>query len=82
MRYIRYDNDLQIGAKLPISRVYNDGDLTGETLSGTSVLEVGTDRDGMYPYPHKYIVDGDFLEYGEDTGEVVVANCVVVERIY
>ena len=73
------------------SSVWVDGDETDGKLNGVSAtnvnsdaLEMHTDGDpryGFYFGDHKAIIAGNFAEYGEDPGEIIISDPVVVEII-
>lgn len=79
---VRFDNaGLEVGHIFDASREWADGELTGETLKGTCVLQdshLHLIRNGS-DYPGTpYIVCGYFVSYGEDTGEVVLSECEIM----
>ena len=69
------------------SHVWDDGDDTGEELGGVCAIDVRS----MFFRPSQYgecyfgdyaaIVVGNHAEYGEDAGEIVISDPVVVEVI-
>jgi hypothetical protein len=84
MEAIRYDERIfAVGDYIPDSRVWIDGEPTDELLPGTCVLIPVQDQYTGHQYqavfPHKYLVEGIWVADGEDDGEVVLANCRVLE---
>ena len=73
------------------SSVWVDGDETTSELNGLSATDINsralrmhTDSDPIYGFyfgDHKAIVAGDFAERGEDPGEIIISDPVVVEII-
>ena len=62
------------------SHIWDDGEDTGEELPGVSVIrsdeaELAKDYFGDYVA----VVAGNSYTYGEDPGEIVIADAVVVE---
>lgn len=81
------------GDSLPDSRIWVDGEPTGETLNGTSVLGIESVNDvgkGMIAMGLKdgarggyfgkvvYLVGGNSREYGEDVGEWILRDAKIV----
>jgi hypothetical protein len=78
------------GSKLEPSRRWDDNEVTGDELSGTSAIRVD-DREGsiaqalkdIEPYPGKYVVllgSDDEAGSGEDAGEILLKDPIVLER--
>ena len=71
-----------IGEKLPPSRRWIDGEPTDEILPGTSALLAGAVEQYAPAYssvlPYCYQVTGQSAGYGEDPGEEMVKNCIIV----
>lgn len=64
------------------SHVWDDGDDTGKELNGVSALLVGhTDTLSQYVGQHVYLIGSDEVEFGEDAGEVVMTDPVVLAEI-
>ena len=84
---IRYDNiEYDIGDYLPPSRVWIDGKPKQGKLPGTSVLILDQDdytgeRCYGCQYTHKYVVEGRWVADGNDDGEIILADCKVIETI-
>ena len=86
MYAIRYEETKRdIGEILDNSRVWINGEPTEEYLDGTSCIIEAQDKYTGEQYrvvfPHKYIVEGRWVADGEDDGEVVLADCRVVEEL-
>lgn len=83
---IRCDDAVyEVGDVLPRSRAYDDDQLTGEILNGTSVLAVGDDLDAVvqkaersYFGDHLYLVGGEYGGPGQDRGEILIRDAVVI----
>lgn len=84
------DVPFEIGDIDHVSKVWDDGDETGEELDGLCVTDVfaneikmhlGLDDFGSYMGEHTAIVCGDLVEYGVDPGEKIIKNAVVVKII-
>ena len=85
------EEPFELGEIDHVSSVWDDGDETDEKLNGvsttnihSSALRMHTDCDpryGFYFGDHKAIIAGDFAEYGEDPGEIIISDPVVVEII-
>lgn len=77
----------QIGERPRRSRVYEDGELTGEELLGVSAIDSRLSLDfiaGIAPqYPGDWIVllEGLFIAYGEDDGEVILDDAEVKDCV-
>jgi hypothetical protein len=81
---IRYDDRAyEPGDILPASRVWDDGEPTAEMLPGTSTLATECDSRYGRQYAaiceHKYLVEGRYVSDGYDNGELILADCTVVE---
>lgn len=86
---IRVDDGVEynIGDCVAASRVWDDGDPTDETLNGTSCIGIryaedidkALDLAGYYYGDHIYLIGGNSMEHGEDAGEYVIEDAVVVE---
>lgn len=74
------EQPFQLGAMAHVSHVWDDGEDTGVELSGVCVIDAehaGTAH--QYFGGHVAIVAGNRYTYGEDPGEVVIEDPVVVE---
>lgn len=81
------DYNAQIGDVLGPSHVWEDGVPTNEMLSGTSAIGVdrgymlsATDNRGYYGN-RVLVVGGDVSEGGNDIGEVIIMDAVVLDVI-
>ena len=84
--YIRLDKKgLKPGAYLPKSREWADGDPTGALLPGTSVLRTDftytRSSHVFYLAEAAYFVAGHSLMEGEDYGEIILENAIVIREI-
>lgn len=62
------------------SHIWNDGNDTGEELSGVCAINASKAELAVGYYgDHVAIVAGNRYEYGEDVGEVIIDDAVVVE---
>ncbi len=66
-----------------VSHVWIDGEDTGEELEGICAIEIGALKwaalASRYYGRHVAIVCGDSCSWGEDEGEIIIQNPVVVE---
>ncbi len=76
----------ELGEMDHVSHVWEDGEDTGEELTGVCVIEAGSARrvfSGMfaceYPGDHVAIVASNYGYNGEDYGELVLENAEVIE---
>ncbi len=72
-----------VGPMEHCSHIWDDGNDTGEELDGVSVTEVDSLArvSGYYYGDYLAIVCGNRAEYGQDIGELVIADPVVVAII-
>lgn len=88
------EEPFELGEMEHVSSVWADGNETDEELNGIcvtdlntpfdSALRMHTDSDplcGFYFGDHKAIIAGDSAEYGEDPGEIIISDPVVVEIV-
>ena len=65
------------------SHVWDDGDDTGVELPGVSVMRWDAIREaqqhGYYYGNYVAVIAGDSWDYGEDAGEIVIHDPVVIE---
>ena len=75
----------ELGSIDHVSHVWDDGEDTGEELSGLSCCRVDSLRDansnGYYYGDYVAVIGGIRYEYGEDIGEIVIADPVVIAII-
>lgn len=74
------DHSFNLGEMDHVSHVWVDGDDTGEELGG--VCAVKSDYAGHghnYFGSHVAVVAGNHYTYGEDPGEIIISDPVVVE---
>ena len=89
---IRVDDgvDYSIGDAVADSREWSDDEPTGEMIDGTSCIGLkfnATSSDveraikaaSIYYGDRCYLIGGESMEYGEDAGEYVIKDAVVVE---
>ncbi|GHU42113.1 hypothetical protein FACS1894111_05490 [Clostridia bacterium] len=86
------EEPFEIGEIEHLSKVWIDGEETEELLDGISVTDFEsemvimhgvdhTTRSGYYYGEHIAIVCGNFATYGQDEGEIIINNAVVMEVI-
>lgn len=83
---IRVDSGAQmVGESLPASRVWVDGDQTDDELPGTCGFNVhqmpASYLDTKYIGTRVILMTGDFWEYGEDDGEIIIRDAKVLAII-
>lgn len=79
------DEDFELGPIDHVSNVWVDGEDTGEEMDGISVFDVAAlDRASTEPYEwfdHIAVIGGNDYVYGEDAGELVISDPVVLSII-
>lgn len=85
---IRIDDDAiyNVGDLVATSRVWLDNEPTADCLDGTCCVGIAYVEDidkaiktaNTYCGDHVYLIGGDRLEYGEDEGEYIIKDAVVV----
>lgn len=82
------DVPFELGSMEHVSRRWADGEETEEELPGVSAVAASMARRVfLKPFPVEYfgnhvaIIAGDKIEYGEDEGEIIIADPVVIEII-
>lgn len=74
------EEPFELGAMSHCSHVWDDGEDTGVELPGVCVLDSKyAQLFGSYYGDHVAIVAGNSYEYGEDVGEIILKDAVVVE---
>lgn len=65
------------------SHVWDNGDDTGEELPGVSTMRWDSineaQRHGYYYGDHVAVIAGNSWDYGEDAGEIVIHDPIVIE---
>jgi len=84
---LRYDDrDLADGEDLGDSYRWDDGEDTGEQLDGTCAINAQADNAlaliaGYKSFGHLYLIGGQVAMSGEDPGEIVIQEAVVISRL-
>lgn len=75
------EQEFELGAIGHVSHVWVDGDETEEELNGICVKNIRNyfDDGAVYYGDHVAIICGNRAEYGEDNGELIISDPVVVE---
>ena len=75
------EESFELGSINHLSHVWVDGEDTGDELDGICAQDVRTIEryDNGYFGNHIAIIAGNSYSYGEDAGEVVVEDAIVVE---
>lgn len=86
IRYgVRWDTrELNVGDTLPNSYVWEDGNKTDEELDGVCAIDLSTINRAISLPQYKgnpYLIKGEYLETGNDLGEILLANAVVVRAL-
>lgn len=79
---IRFQSEtFELGAINHLSHVWVDGEDTGDELDGICVQKIDTigKYDNEYFGDHIAIIAGNEYSYGEDAGEVIINDAIVVE---
>ena len=83
------DELLPIGSIAPCSHRWDDGEWTDDMLTGASAIAVSQDLSEIsealqmlrtYGGDYIYLLGSTFAEGGEDVGEIVMKNAVVLGR--
>lgn len=70
----------ELGEMTHCSHVWDDGEDTGVELSGVCVLDSGrAELFDRYFGDHIAIIAGNEYEYGEDDGEIILKDAVVID---
>lgn len=73
------EQPFELGEIDHISKIWIDGEETDEDLSGICTTKV--DSIAMLPYEyfgeHVAIICGNYAEYGEDVGELIIEDAIV-----
>lgn len=74
------ENEFAKGEILDNSFVWVDGEMTDEELDGTCAVKL-EDAELAIGYfgNHVAIIGGDFMEYGQDLGEIIIRDAEVLE---
>lgn len=80
------DEPFELGPFSHCSHVWDDGEDTGEELNGACATGIDSRMveahcSGYYCGAHCAIIAGNSVEYGEDEGELIIADPVVVRII-
>lgn len=68
-----------LGEMSHISHIWDDGDDTGEELPGVCVIDGRkAEYSVLYSGDHVAIIGGNHAEYGEDPGEIIISDPVVL----
>lgn len=77
---VQDDVPFELGDLVHHSHVWDDGDDTGIELDGVCVLRADyAHLANNYFGDHVAIIGGNFVEYGEDVGELIISDPVVLE---
>lgn len=71
------EEEFELGEMTHVSHVWDDGDDTGEELSGVCATRIQSSVFPQYFGNHVAIVCGDRAEYGEDDGEIIIEDATV-----
>lgn len=79
---IQDDIPFELGPISHLSHVWDDGEDTGEELPGICTVNIDA-LSGSHIYfgDHVAIICGNCWEYGEDPGEIIISDPVVVRVI-
>lgn len=84
------DEDYGEGDRLPASRVWADDEPQGDEVDGTSATRVRNRDVDAAIRSHKrfgyvgrrlYLIGGHYATYGDDPGEVIIRDAVVIETL-
>lgn len=74
----------ELGTITHVSHVWIDGEETGDELPGlccTAVEYIASNDYGEYLGDHLAVIGGNSYEYGEDSGEIIISDPVVIAII-
>lgn len=76
------DVPFELGPMSHRSHIWDDGDDTGAELPGICAMDVTRVRDaqhgGYYYGDYAAVVAGNSYEYGEDVGEIIICDPIVI----
>ena len=81
------EQSFELGEIDHVSHIWVDGEDTGDELNGISVIDINSPIANDMISGHGYfgnhiaLIGGDLDEYGEDSGELVLKNAVVLNII-
>lgn len=76
------ENEFVKGEILDNSFVWVDGEITDEELDGTCAVKLeDAELAKGYFGDHVAIIGGDYMEYGQDLGEIIIRDAEVLEVI-
>ena len=74
------ENEFTKGEILDNSFVWVDGEITDEELDGTCAVKLeDAELAKGYFGDHVAIIGGDYMEYGQDLGEIIIRDAEVLE---
>lgn len=74
------ENEFTLGEVLDNSYIWIDGECTDEELDGTCAIGIkDAELANGYFGEHVAIVAGNFAEYGQDLGELIIRDAEVIE---
>lgn len=74
------ENEFTKGEILDNSFVWVDGEMTDEELDGTCAVKLEDVKlANGYFGDHVAIIGGDYMEYGQDLGEIIIRDAEVLE---
>lgn len=74
------ENEFTKGEILDNSFVWVDGEMTDEELDGTCAVKLeDAELAKGYFGDHVAIIGGDYMEYGQDLGEIIIRDAEVLE---
>lgn len=77
---VQDEHAFKLGPIDHISHIWYDNDDTGEELSGVCVIRADrAELASIYYGDHIAIIGGNHIEYGEDDGELIISDPVVLE---
>ena len=74
------EQPFELGEMAHVSHIWNDGEDTGAELNGVCAVKIDQVQFAhQYFGDHVAIIAGNKYECGEDPGEIIIENAVVVE---
>lgn len=79
---VQDEHQFELGVLNHVSNIWEDGDDTGVELPGVCVIRADrAELANTYYGDHVAIIGGNHIEYGEDDGELIICDPVVLEVI-
>lgn len=71
------EEPFELGEMDHVSHIWDNGDDTGVELSGVCATDINSTMAPEYYGDHVAIICGNYAEFGEDVGEIIIEDAVV-----